>query len=28
LKSVDDLDKTKILLEEKIDRIISSMNLK
>jgi phosphoglucomutase len=28
LKSVDDFDKTKILLEEKIDRIISSMNLK
>jgi phosphoglucomutase len=28
LKSVDDFDKTKNLLDEKIDRIISSMNLK
>jgi phosphoglucomutase len=28
LKSVDDFDKTKNLLEEKIDHIISSMNLK
>lgn len=28
LKSVDDFDKTKKLLDEKIDRIISSMNLK
>ncbi|MGN6530692.1 MAG: phospho-sugar mutase [Ginsengibacter sp.] len=28
LKSVDDFDQTKNLLEEKIDRIISSMNLK
>jgi phosphoglucomutase len=28
LKSVNDFDKTKNLLEEKIDHIISSMNLK
>jgi phosphoglucomutase len=28
LKSVDDFDKTKSLLDEKIEKIISSMNLK